>query len=298
MSSTKTGDVLSRGQVEQFNEEGYVFLPGFFDDDKIERFRNEADRILELTVNSSLANNRQSRRLSLNNHDDGTQSVRNLQPFIDLSRVFKRVAVNDLPPLLRPLMDDKPVSMDRTSQLNYKQPLATPVEELDGAPFTGDYPVHADWPYFEGKAPTPTDFVIGSVFIDACTEDKGPLEVWPGTHKQKFEHEKTDLGAFAVPPDRIDHEAGQKVCGPAGSILLFDAKLIHSSEPNLTGEPRRIAVYRHAPAGNVENPIRDGSARPGGYGFPQAIIESTYENEYRRLKRRDKYEDRFTAPDA
>lgn len=298
MSSTETGDTLSREQVEQFKEEGYLFLPRFFSDDKVDCFRNEADWILELAVNSSLANNRHCQRLSLNEHDDGTQSVRNIQPFIDLSRVFKRVAVNDLPSLLRPLMDDKPVSMDRTSQLNYKQPLPNPIKELAGAPFTGDYPVHADWPYFEGKAPIPTDFVIGSVFIDACTEDNGPLEVWPGTHKQKFEHEHTDLGAFAIPPERIDYEAGQKVCGPAGSILLFDARLVHSSEPNSTEGPRRIAVYRHAPASNVETRIEDGSARPGGYGFPQEIIESTYENEYRRLKRQDEYEDRFTAPEV
>lgn len=296
MSSTEIGDALTTDQVEQFRTEGYLFLPEFFDDDRIEQFRNEADRMLELVVNSSLANNRMSRRLSLNSHDNGSQSVRNVQPFIDLSLVFKRVAVEDLPPLLHPLMEDKPISLDRTSQLNYKQPLPEPIPELDGDPFSGNYPVHADWPYFEGKAPVPTDFIVASVFVDACTEDNGSMEIWPGTHEQTLKHEKTELGAFAIPQDGIDYEAGQKVCGPAGSVLLFDAKLIHSSVPNETSSPRRLAVYRHAPECNVETPIRDGSARPGGYGFPRAIIESTYENEYRRLKRRGEYEDRFVAP--
>lgn len=297
MSSTETGDVITKEQIEKFQEEGYLFLPGFFDDEKVERLKNEADRILELAINSSLANNRKSKRLHLNDHDDRTQSIRNVQPFIDLSRVFRRVAVKDLPPLLRPIMADKPVSLDRTSQLNYKQPLPNPIEELNGAPFTGDYPVHADWPYFEEKAPKPTDFVIGSLFIDACTKDNGSLEIWPGSHKQKLKHEDTDLGAFAVPPERIDYEAGQRICGPAGSILFFDAKLVHSSEPNSTKGPRRMAIYRHAPASNVENQINDGSARPKGYGFPTGLIESAYENEYRRLKQQQRYEDRFTAPD-
>lgn len=295
MSPTEIRDSLSQDQVEQFQKDGYLFLPGFFDD-QIKQFKNEADRILELVVNSSLANNRMNRRLSLNGHDDGSQSVRNVQPFIDLSLVFKRMAVNFLPPLLHPLMDDKPVSLDRTSQLNYKQPLPKPVKEFDGAPFSGDYPVHADWPYFEGKAPVPANFVISSVFIDACTEDNGSLEIWPGTHEQKFDHEKTELGAFAIPQNIIDQDAGQKVCGPAGSVLLFDAKLVHSSVPNQTDGPRRLAIYRHAPKSNVETQIQDGSARPGGYGFPRAITESAYENEYRRLKRLGEYEDRFVAP--
>lgn len=298
MSTTEAGKAVSEEQIEQFNEEGYLFFPSFFNPEKVKRFRNEANRILELAVNSSLANKRKSQRLHLNEHDNGTQSVRNVQPFIDISRVFKRVAVNDLPPLLRPLMDDSPVSLDRTAQLNYKQPLPTPIEELEGAPFTGDYPVHADWPYFEGKAPLPSEFVIGSVFIDACTKDNGSLEIWPGSHKQKFEHEDTDLGALAVPQERIDNQAGQRICGPAGSILFFDARLVHSSEPNTTNGPRRMAIYRHAPASNVENPIKDGSARPGGYGFPREINESTFENEYRRLKRQQEYEDRFSAPDV
>lgn len=293
-STTETS--LTKDQIEQFEEEGYLMLSGYLDEETVFRLREEANRILELTVNTSLATNRQSGRLSLNDHGDGGQSVRNIQPFLDISRVFKRIAVTEIPPLLRPLMDDEPISMDRSSQLNYKQPLPEPISELEGAPFIGDYPVHADWPYFDGKAAAPTEFIIGSVFIDECTEENGALEIWPGSHTRTFEHEQTELGAFEVPPDTIDHDAGEPIRGPAGSVLFFDATLVHSSSPNATDGPRRLAIYRHAPKKTVNTDVKDGSARPGGYGFPQECIESTYENEYHRLKRNDLYEDTFTAP--
>lgn len=288
---------LTKDQIEQFQEKGYLMLPGYLDEDTTNRLKDEADRLLELTVNTSLATNRQSQRLSLNEHGDGSQSVRNIQPFIDISREYKRIGVTDLPPLLRPLMDDDPVSMDRTSQLNYKQPLPEPIPELDGAPFTGNYPVHADWPYFEGKATAPTKFIIGSVFIDECTKENGALEIWPGSHTRTFEHEHTELGAYEVPPETIDHDAGKPIRGPAGSILFFDAKLVHSSSPNVTDGPRRLAIYRHAPAKTVNTDVKGGSARPEGYGFPQECIESTFENEYHRLKRKGQYNDEFTAPE-
>jgi hypothetical protein len=60
-----------------------------------------------------------------------------------------------------------------------------------------------------------------------------------------------------------------------------------------------LGLYGHAPAENVDTEIRDGSARPeGDGGYPSELIESTYENEYRRLKRRGAFEDRFEAPTA
>lgn len=298
MSATDTKTELSEENIKEFKEKGFTVVPEFFDEEQVQTFKNEADRLLELIINSSLANNRKSRRLELNEHEDGTQSIRVIQPFIDISRVFKSVAVKELPPQIEPLMNDTAVSLDRTSQLNYKQPLPDRIPELDGVSFTGNYPVHSDRPYFEGKAPTPADFVITSLFIDTCTEYNGPLEVWPGTHRQTYEHEKTDLGAFEVPPDHVDHSGGQPIHGQSGTLVLFDARLVHSSEPNSTCGPRRLAIFRHAPENTVETQIQNGSARPGGYGFPKEIVESTYEHEYRRLKRNGEFKDQFTAPEV
>ena len=286
--------MITDSTVERFREDGYVFIPDFFDADDVSRFREEADRMLELILNSSLANDRTSGRLDVTEDEDGNQSVRAINPSIDLSRVFKRVAVEDLPPLLRPLLIEEPISIDITAQLNYKQPLPEPVEGLETRRADDRFPVHADWPYYEGWLPE--GIVTGIVFVDDCTPENGPIEVWPGTHRQDLEHEETDLG-LAVPPDQLDHDAGETVLGPAGSVLLFDARLVHSSEPNSSDEPRRLAIYGHAPRETVEAEIEDGSARPeASTRYPMELIESTYEHEYHRLKRIGAFEDRFEAP--
>lgn len=288
--SSLTGDM-----VDQFETEGYVFLPGYFDEGRVEEFREEADRVLELVVNSSLATGRQSGRLTLAENAQGTQSVRQVNPSIDLTRLFKRLALEELADLLRPLMDSDPVSIDPTAQLNYKQPLPEPIEGIDAARGSDRYPVHSDWVYYEGTYPP--GIVTSIVFLDENREESGPLEVWPGTHTERHEHDWIEDLGYQVPADVLDHDAGQRVTGPAGSVLLFDARLVHSSEPNTSGRPRRLAIYGHAPEDNVEAPIADGSARPDAQGsYPSELIESTYENEYRRLKRRGEYTDAFSAP--
>lgn len=286
-------DAITHGMVEQFHEDGYLFLPEYYDSAAINRFRAEADRMLELVINASLATGRTSGRLDLT-ESTGGQSVRAINPSIDLSRVYKDIATQDLPPLLEPLLEDEPVSIDITAQLNYKQPLPEPIEGVETRLADDRFAVHADWPYYEGWLPE--GIVTGIVFVDDCTAENGPIEVWPGTHEQDLPHERTELG-LAVPPSELDYDAGQPVLGPAGSVLLFDARLVHSSAPNETDEPRRLAIYGHAPASTVETPVNDGSARPEATSrYPMELVESTYEHEYLRLKRIGEYTDRFVAP--
>jgi len=285
---------ITADRVEQFREEGYVFLPEYLDD-AVERLSDEADRIVELAVNSSFANDRQSGRLDLTEDDAGEQTIRQINPSLDLSRAFKRLAVGELADLLRPLVDDDPVSIDRTAQINPKMPLPEPLP-LEAGRESDRYPVHADWPYYEGRFPP--GIVTSIVFLDDCEADSGPLQVWPGSHTADYDHERVEGLGLEVPPDRIDHDAGEPVLGPAGSVLLFDARLVHSSEPNTSGRPRRLAIYGHAPERNVESDIRDGSARPeADSGYPSELVESTYEGEYHRKKRRGEFEDRFAVPD-
>ena len=56
---------LDTDQTAAFGRDGYLVLPGVFDADEVAAMRADADFILELIVNSSLANERQSRRLDI-----------------------------------------------------------------------------------------------------------------------------------------------------------------------------------------------------------------------------------------
>ena len=289
--------VVTDEMVDQFEEQGYVFLPEHFGEERVAEFRDEADRVLELLVNASAANGRESGRLNVTENEQGTQTVRQVNPAIDLSRLFKRLAVEDLPTLLEPLIGDDPVSIDRTAQLNYKQPLPEPVDVVEATRGDDQYSVHSDWAYYEGRFPP--GIVTSIVFLDENREDSGPLEVWPGTHTESYDHEKIEGLGRQIPEDQLDHDAGQTVTGPAGSVLLFDSRLVHSSAPNVSGRPRRLAIYGHAPRENVDCEVVDGSARPelADGSYPSELVESTFENEYYRKKRRGEYEDQFAAPD-
>ena len=287
---------LSDERVETFHEQGYVFLPEFFSEAEVETFRDETDRILELIVNSSLANDRTSGRLDLKRDEDGNQTVRQINPSLDLSRVFKDLAVNEIADLLRPIQKDDPVSVDQTAQLNYKMPLPEPTP-LEAELSDDRYAVHADWPYYEGYFPP--GIITSIVFLDDVGEDSGPLEVWPETHTKEIEHVQGDFGLEAS-PDVIDHDAGEPLLGPAGSALLFDSRMIHSSGPNVSDMPRRFAIFGHAPGSNIAGAqVSDGSARPETVNkgvYPRELIESTYEGEYYRKKRQGEFEDRFESP--
>ena len=80
--------------------------------------RGEADRILELVINSSLTLARTSGRLDLTQDEAGRQMVRKIQPINDLSLCLSEVAADErvLGPM-RQLMGDEPVLMEREAQL-------------------------------------------------------------------------------------------------------------------------------------------------------------------------------------
>ena len=76
----------ARSRLEaDFERDGYVVMPAVFDPDEVAALRRDADFILELIINSSLANARQSRRLDIRRKADGTMVVRKIQPIIDLA---------------------------------------------------------------------------------------------------------------------------------------------------------------------------------------------------------------------
>lgn len=296
ISSPET--VPSEEQIEQLREDGFLFLQNVFNDNTVEQLRREANRILELAINSSIANGRRNKRLALNSEEEN-QSVRTVKPIKDLSMVFRRMAVKELPGLLDDMTDDNLISIDPFSQINYKQQLHE-LEEIDSSSASPGYEPHSDWPYLKDKVPLEENFLLASVvFIDACRCDNGPLQLWSGTHTQQFEHVSKSHGGISIPPDRLSQDKKVRILGPAGSVLFFDSRIVHSSEPNTTDGPRRLAIYRHSPAENVAAEVMNGSARVAADAeYPFESIESAFENEYRRLKRQNEYRDKFKAPDV
>ena len=83
---------LTNEQQQFFVDHGYLILPAVFNADKVQQMREEADAILELIINSSLANRRKSGRLDIRQTLAGQQVVRKIQPINDLGLVLAQAS--------------------------------------------------------------------------------------------------------------------------------------------------------------------------------------------------------------
>ena len=278
--------LLDAAQLAQFAEQGYLVLPEAFDATEVARMRAEADRILELVINSSLALGRTSGRLDLAQDESGRQMVRKIQPINDLSLYLSQVAADErlLGPM-RQLMGDEPVLMEE--KLNYKQPLPAPLPGLSPSRADTHFPVHSDWAHYKTQN-YPQSIISSAVSMDDCTPESGPLRVWPGSHATHLEHERGEDGDIHVRPDLIDLQGGQELLAPAGSVMLFHVLLVHSSRKNDSGRPRRLMIYSHFPqAAGIGFDVRNGRRR---------FLESPFEWEYAARLLRGEAAAPFQAP--
>lgn len=245
--------------------------------------RDEADFILGLILNSSLYHRRHSRRLDIRKNTSGGMVVRKIQPIIDLSLNLAKFSTDER--LIRPmqeLMGEEPVLMEE--KLNYKQPV--PTFDLFQVPLDDDrFPIHNDWAYYKYDG-YPANIISSAITVDACHETNGSMQVFPGSHKKHVEHLRVRNG-LEVPEGTIDRDEAKTLVVPAGSIMFFHARLIHTSDPNRSGSPRRVIIYSHYPKS-----ASMGIDRRNG---PNRLRESPWEWEYQRAKARGQFEDRFNV---
>lgn len=121
------------------------------------------------------------------------------------------------------------------SKINSKQPGAS---------------THVKWHQdFMFQPHTNEDLVAVLYFIDDVTDENGPLEVLPGSHRGPL-HSHWHDGVYtgAVDPSVAEAAAPNAVScsGPAGTACLMHTRLLHGSAPNRTSVPRTlfIAEYR------------------------------------------------------
>ncbi len=272
--------------IEKYNRDGYVAIENAFNPDEVGRMQQEADAILELIMNASIGLGRKSGRLDVLQKENGDQIVRKIQPINDLSLYLAQISNDErfLGPM-RTVMGDEPILMEE--KLNYKEPLPYPVSGFDVGPKPSDrFPIHCDWAYYKAQN-YPQSVLSSAIALDDCTEDSGPLHIWPGTHKEHLPHDQVEIG-LEVQPGLIDPDSGIDMLVPAGTVMIFSSLLIHNSRPNLSGKPRRLMIYSHYPkAADMGIDIRNGPGR---------LRESPYEWEYIRKRDRGEITDTFKAP--
>lgn len=280
---TSTGSRLSPAERASYARDGYLVRAGAFDPGEVGRMREEADAILTLLINSSLATARTSGRIDADRRQDGTVHVRKVQPVNDLSLYFSQLVTDErLVGPLRELMGCDPVLMEE--KLNYKQPIPNWPAGLHARDRDDYFAPHNDWAFYRAQG-YPQDIVSSMIVMDDCTPDNGPLMLWAGSHRRYLEHAVSERGDLTVLPGLIDESAGQDLLAPAGSIVFFHALLIHSSRPNESAAPRRLMIYSHYPSReNHGIDVRNGPAR---------LREAPWEHDYLRRRLSGEVTDTF-----
>ncbi|MFK7942564.1 MAG: phytanoyl-CoA dioxygenase family protein [Paracoccaceae bacterium] len=92
---------------------------------------------------------------------------------------------------------------------------------------------------------TNDDMITALLFVDDVTEENGPLEVVPGSHRGPL-HSLWHDGVFTGAVDDAVLAAHQdkivNCTGKAGSVCLMHASLLHGSAPNLSDRPRTLYI--------------------------------------------------------
>lgn len=95
------------------------------------------------------------------------------------------------------------------------------------------------------------------IAIDDSTVENGCLRVIPGSHKSRklFKHEKNlsddVILSLELQKSEFDESTAVDVVLEAGQISLHDVYLMHGSEPNTSGKPRRGMTLRFFPTTSV-----------------------------------------------
>ncbi len=108
---------------------------------------------------------------------------------------------------------------------------------------------HADWPFNQNNAghveapyPDIPMHVTTLWMLSAFSAENGGTLIVPGSHLES----NNPTGGNGVDPE-APHPKEMNALGPAGSVLVLDSRLWHSTAPNATDEPRVSVVVRYAP---------------------------------------------------
>jgi ectoine hydroxylase-related dioxygenase (phytanoyl-CoA dioxygenase family) len=101
---------------------------------------------------------------------------------------------------------------------------------------------------------TNTDLATVLFFLDDVTEDNGPLEVVPGSHKGPL-YSLWQHGRFTGAVEKgveIDAQKNSVRCtGRAGDACIMHTKLLHGSAPNRSHLPRTLFICCYAAADSL-----------------------------------------------
>jgi phytanoyl-CoA hydroxylase len=213
--------VMTTDQLLQYENQGFVHLPGLIKPDLVERVRRAFD---------AAASQYHDQWLAQVAHSKANKAFFDVPDILDQHDCF--VELVDMASLLPILL--KVVGPD--IQLNHTHARVFP----PGKTFTA--PWHSDLVDVVGidLAHSLNFFVKVHFYFEDLTPDQGCLAFIPGTHRLPPDHPRPVI-------HDVDHSpAVTKIVPKAGDAVLFNTHLLHMALDNTSPKPRKSLIYAYS----------------------------------------------------
>ncbi|MFO0995733.1 MAG: phytanoyl-CoA dioxygenase family protein [Alphaproteobacteria bacterium] len=239
LSGTTLG-VLPADTIAHYREHGYVVAPGAATRTAFAAMRAELDAWVEESRghNENYGETQMGTpRFDLEpGHNAAVPRLRRVNNPAEISETYRSVAFDG--PLAEMAADlVGPDVKFLHGKINLKLP---------GTKTRVDY--HQDFAYVPH---TNGDVVTGLLMLDDMTLENGCLMVVPGSHREG----QASLWAGERFTGSVSQEKAAEcarravpITGRAGDVCLMHAKLLHGSEPNASGSPRRLYICMYSAA--------------------------------------------------
>jgi ectoine hydroxylase len=228
---------LDKDQIAAFEEQGFLFLPGFFSAAETAVLREGAARAMARTGPELV-------------REEGLEAVRLVYGAHRYDAAFERLGRH-------PFLIGAAAQLLGADGVYIHQSRLNPKAAFSG----GEWAWHQDfatWHDRDGLL-APRALMV-AVFIEEVTAANAPLLIVPGSHKSGLVHEANDnrdsggYSLFTIPPETLARLAEgpgiTAVTGPAGSVLISHCNIVHGSANNITPWPRTIFYLNVAACDN------------------------------------------------
>jgi ectoine hydroxylase-related dioxygenase (phytanoyl-CoA dioxygenase family) len=226
--------MLTNQQIDSYRRDGYLVIPRLIEGEQLAELRALTDRIVAeargVTANDDLYDLEPT-------HSAALPRVRRLKPAI-----FKRYD------FFRALTRDSKITAILTGLLGPNIRLYGGKLNMKSAAYGSPVEWHQDWAFYPH---TNDDVLATGIYLDDCDLDNGPLMVIPGSHHgPTFDHHADGRFCGAMDPAACNIDLGKAVplMGPAGSMTIHHARLVHGSALNRSNRQRRLLLHEYTAA--------------------------------------------------
>ncbi len=226
--------MLTSQQIESYRRDGYLVVPRLIEGEQLRELRALTDRIVAEARGVSANDDLYDLEAS---HSAALPRVRRLKPVI-----FKRYD------FFRALTRDPRITSLLSGLLGPNIRLYGGKLNMKSAGYGSPVEWHQDWAFYPH---TNDDVLATGIYLDDCDMDNGPLLVIPGSHHgPTYDHHANGRFCGAMDPAACDIDFGKAVplMGPAGSMTIHHARLVHGSALNRSNRQRRLLLHEYTAA--------------------------------------------------